>query len=227
MSDLVLVIDDDATLLGLLTQHLSRAGYHVIAAVSGTPGLQMFYDHHPDLIILDIMMPKMDGWAVCERIRETSDVPIIMLTAKGEEQDRLRGFRLGVDDYVVKPFSSAELVARVGAILARTRRGLPETHTPPIVRGEIVIDLAEQRVTRGGQPIRLSPTEFRLLAALAEQPGHTISPKELLVRVWGSEYADDIGNVKRYIHYVRQKIEVDVEHPRLILTERGFGYYLD
>lgn len=226
MSDLVLVIDDDATLLGLLAQHLSRAAYHVVTAVSGSAGLQMFFDHHPELVILDIMMPKIDGWAVCERIRETSDVPIIILTAKGEEQDRLRGFRLGVDDYVVKPFSSAELVARVGAILARTRRALPEAHTTPIVRGEIVIDLGAQRVTRGSQPIRLSPTEFRLLAALAEQPGHTVSPKELLVRVWGSEYADDVGNVKRYIHYLRQKLEADVEHPQLILTERGFGYYL-
>ena len=226
MSDLVLVIDDDATLVGLLAQHLSRAAYHVITAVSGPTGLQMFYEHHPALVILDIMMPKMDGWAVCGRIRETSDVPIIILTAKGEEQDRLRGFRLGVDDYVVKPFSSAELVARVGAILARTRRALPETHTTPIVRGEIVIDLAEQHVTRGSQPIRLSPTEFRLLAALAEQPGRTISPKELLVRVWGIEYADDVENVKRYIHYLRQKLEADVEHPELILTKRGFGYYL-
>jgi two-component system KDP operon response regulator KdpE len=226
MSDLVLIIDDDDTLLGLLAQHLSRAAYHVITAVSGISGLQMLYEHHPDLVILDIMMPKMDGWAVCERIRETSDVPIIMLTAKREEQDRLRGFRLGVDDYVVKPFSSAELVARVGAILARTRRAFPETHTPPIVRGEIVIDLDEQRVTRSSQPIRLSPTEFRLLAALAEQPGHTVSAKELLLRVWGSEYADEVENVKRYIHYLRQKLEADVDHPQLILTERGFGYYL-
>jgi DNA-binding response OmpR family regulator len=226
VSDLVLVIDDDATLLGLLAQHLSRAAHHVITAVSGMTGLEMFYEHHPDLIILDIMMPKMNGWAVCERIRETSDIPIIMLTAKGEEHDRLRGFRLGVDDYVVKPFSSAELVARVGAILARTKRAFPETHTVPIVRGDITIDLAEQRVTRSSQPIRLSPTEFRLLAALAERPGHTVSPKELLTRVWGSEYADDIENVKRYIHYLRQKLEADAEHPQLILTERGFGYYL-
>ena len=226
MSDLVLVIDDDATLLGLLAQHLSRAAYHVITAVSGMTGLEMFYEHHPDLIILDIMMPKMNGWAVCERIRETSNIPIIMLTAKGEEQDRLRGFRLGVDDYVVKPFSSPELVARVGAILARSHRASHETQPAPIVRGDITIDLAEQRVTRGSQPIRLSPTEFRLLAALAERPGHMVSPKELLTRVWGNEYSDDVENVKRYIHYLRQKLEADVEHPRLILTERGFGYYL-
>lgn len=226
MSDLVLVIDDDATLLGLLTQHLSRAAYHVVTAISASAGLQMFYDHHPCLVILDIMMPKMNGWAVCERIRETSDVPIIMLTAKGEEQDRLRGFQLGVDDYVVKPFSSAELVARVGAILARCRRAPSETRSDPIERGDVVIDLAERRVTRGSQPVRLTPTEFRLLAALAERPGQTLSPRELLVQAWGSEYADDVENVKRYIHYLRKKLEADVKHPRLILNERGFGYYL-
>jgi DNA-binding response OmpR family regulator len=226
MSDLVLVIDDDASLLGLLTEHLSRTGYHVITAASGTTGLQMFFDHHPDIVILDVMMPGMDGWTVCEHLRETSDVPIIMLSAKGEEQDRLRGFRLGVDDYVVKPFSFAELVARVGAILTRNRRPPPDIIPEPIVRGNVVIDLAERRVTRGGQLVRLTPTEFRLLAALAEKPGHTLTPKELLVQVWGIEYADEVENVKRYIHYLRQKLEDDVEQPRLILNERGFGYYL-
>jgi len=226
MSDLILVIDDDATLLGLLVEHLSRAGYRVITAASGGTGLQTFYDHNPDLVILDVMMPGMDGWTVGERLREVSNVPIIMLTAKGEEQNRLRGFRIGVDDYAVKPFSFFELVARAGAILARSRRASPETQQAPIVRGDIVIDLVEQRVTRAGHPIRLTPTEFRLLAALAEQPGHTFSPKALLVQVWGSEYADDVENVKRYIHYLRQKLEADVEHPQLILTERGFGYYL-
>jgi DNA-binding response OmpR family regulator len=226
MSDLILVIDDDKTLLGLLAEHLGNAGYRALTAASGVEGLQAFYEHHPDLVILDVMMPKMDGWAVCERVREISNVPILMLTAKGEEQDRLRGFRLGVDDYVVKPFSFAELVARVGAILARSRRAMPEPHLPPIVRGEVAIDLAERRVTRAGQPIHLTPTEFRLLAALAERPGHTLSPETLLDRVWGSEYADDVENVKRYIHYLRQKLETDPDHPELILTERGFGYYL-
>jgi DNA-binding response OmpR family regulator len=226
MSELILVIDDDATLLGLLAEHLSRAAYHVITAVAGSMGLQAFHDHHPDLVILDVMMPYMDGWTVCELIRSSSDVPIIMLTAKGEEQDRLRGFRLGVDDYVVKPFSFPELVARVAAILARFRRAPSDIHPAPIVRGDVVIDLAERRVTRAGQPVRLSPTEFRLLAALAEQPGRMLSPKALLVQVWGSEYADDIDNVKRYVHYLRQKLEQDTEHPQLILTERGFGYYL-
>ncbi len=226
MNDLILVIDDDTTLLELLAEHLSRASYRTVTAASGSLGLKTFHNEHPDIVILDVMMPKMDGWAVCERIRETSDVPIIMLTAKGEEQDRLRGFRLGVDDYVVKPFSFAELVARVDAILARSRRVPPETSSPIVVRGDIIIDLKERRVTRGGEPIRLSPTEFRLLAALAEQPGHILDPKTLLVQVWGIEYADDVENVKRYIHYLRHKLEGDIEHPKLILTERGFGYYL-
>ena len=228
MSDLILAIDDDETLLGLLAEHLGKAGYRAVTATSGVAGLQAFYEHHPDLVILDVMMPKMDGWVVCERLREVSDVPVIMLTAKGEERDRLRGFRLGVDDYVVKPFSFAELVARVGAILARSRRPAPEPHLPPIVRGDVVIDLTERRVTRAGQPIHLTPTEFRLLAALAERPGHALTPDSLLARVWhaSGDYADDVENVRRYIHYLRQKLETDLDHPQLILTERGFGYYL-
>ncbi len=226
MSDLILVIDDDQTLLSILAEHLDKAGYRAVTVASGLAGLQAFYEHHPDLVVLDVMMPKMDGWTVCERLREVSDVPIIMLTAKGEERDRLRGFRLGVDDYVVKPFSFAELVARIGAILIRSRRAAPAAHPVPIVRGDVTIDLAERRVSRAGQPIHLSPTEFRLLAALAERPGHILSPEALLNQVWGSEYADDVENVKRYIHYLRQKLEADPDHPQLILTERGFGYYL-
>lgn len=226
MSDLILVIDDDVTLLGLLAQHLSRAEYQVITAVSGSKGLQTFHEHHPDLVILDVMMPSMDGWEVCERIRENSEAPIIMLTAKGEEQDRLRGFHLGVDDYVVKPFSFPELVARVGALLTRSRRVPSYTRSATIVRGDVVIDLTERRVTRARRLVRLSPTEFRLLAALAERPGHMFAPRDILVKVWGSEYADDVENVKRYIHYLRQKLEADPEHPQLILNARGFGYYL-
>jgi DNA-binding response OmpR family regulator len=225
-SGLVLVIDDDETLLGLLAEHLGKAGYRAVTAASGIAGLQTFYDQHPDLVILDVMMPKLDGWTVCERLREISDVPLLMLTAKDEERDRLRGFRLGVDDYVVKPFSFAELVARVGAVLARSRRAAPELRSAPLVRGDVTIDLAARRVTRAGQALHLTPTEFRLLAALAEHPGHTLAPEALLERVWGSAYADDVENVKRYIHYLRHKLEADPEHPQLILTERGFGYSL-
>ncbi len=222
----ILIIDDDQTLLSLLVKHFAKADYKAIKASNGIDGLQTFYDEKIDLVVLDVMMPKMDGWTVCERLREISNVPILMLTAKADERDRLRGFRLGIDDFVAKPFSAAELIARVGAILNRSQRGQSGPRPAPIVRGDLVIDLAERRVTRSGAMIHLTPTEFRLLAALAEQPGHVLAADFLLTRVWGSEYADDLENVKRYINYLRQKLEPDPTNPQLIMTERGFGYYL-
>jgi two-component system KDP operon response regulator KdpE len=223
----ILVIDDDQTLLNLLAKHLAKAGFQVITAMNGIFGLQAFYDHRVGLVILDVMMPKMDGWTVCERLREISDVPILLLTAKADERDRLRGFRLGVDDFVTKPFSAAELIARVEAILNRSQRGQSETRQGPIMRGDLLIDLAERRVSRSGELIHLTPIEFRLLAALAERPGHILATETLLAKVWGSEYADDLENVKRYIHYLRQKLEQEPTKPQLIMTERGFGYYLN
>lgn len=223
----ILIIDDDQTLLKLLEKHFAKAAYQAVIATNGIAGLQAFYDDKIDLIVLDVMMPKMDGWTVCERVREVSTVPILMLTAKADERDRLRSFRLGVDDFVAKPFSAAELIARVGAILGRSRRDAPESLAAPIARGDLVIDLAERRVTRSGEIIHLTPTEFRLLAALAERPGHVLSGEALLVQVWGNEYVDDLENVKRYIHYLRQKLEPNPAHPQLIMTERGFGYYFN
>ncbi len=225
MSNTVLVIDDDTTLTGLIAEYLNKAGYHALTAVSGVAGLQAFHEHRPDLVVLDVMMPKMDGWKVCERMREISDVPIIMLTAKGEERDRLHGFRLGVDDYVIKPFSFAELAARIKAILVRGRHVPSDARPQVVICKNLSIDLGEQRVTRDDQPVHLTPTEFRLLAVLAERPGRAFSPSTLLARVWEDEYSD-MENVKRYVHYLRQKLENDPENPELILTERGFGYYL-
>lgn len=222
----ILIIDDDQTLLSLLVKHFAKANYAAIKASNGIDGLQAFYGEQIDLVVLDVMMPKMDGWTVCERLREISEVPILMLTAKADERDRLRGFRLGIDDFVAKPFSAAELIARVGAILNRSQRGQPQSRSAPIVRGDFVINLAERRVTRSGEVIHLTPIEFRLLAALAEQPGHILTPDILLAKVWGGEYADDLENVKRYIHYLRQKLEREPSKPQLIMTERGFGYYL-
>src|SRR5574341_2661297 len=143
MLDMILVIDDDVTLIGLIEEYLNKAGYHTLTAPSGVAGLQAFHEHRPDLVVLDVMMPKMDGWKVCERMREVSDVPIIMLTAKGEERDRLHGFRLGVDDYVVKPFSFAELAARIKAILARDRHVPSETRPQVILCKNLSIDLGE------------------------------------------------------------------------------------
>ena len=221
----ILVIDDDQTLLNLLAKHIAKADYQAITATNGILGLQAFYDNHVDLVVLDVMMPKMDGWTVCERLREVSAVPILMLTAKADERDRLRGFRLGIDDFVAKPFSAAELLARVGAILSRSKHSAQEPSLAPIARGDLIIDLTDRRVTRAGKVIHLTPTEFRLLAVLAERPGHVLSAEALLVQVWGGEYQDEVENVKRYIHYLRQKLEEDPANPKLILTERGFGYF--
>ena len=225
MSDTVLVVDDDTTLLSLIAEYLNKAGYYTITASSGLTGLQAFYEHHADIVILDVMMPRMDGWAVCERLREISEVPIIMLTAKGEEKDRLRGFHLGVDDYMVKPFSFAELAARVHAILNRSHRLSATSEARTVICKNLTIDLGERRVTRDSEPVHLTPTEFHLLAILAEHPGRAFSPDTLLSRVWGDE-SYDVENVKRYIHYLRQKLENDPDNPELILTERGFGYSL-
>ena len=167
-------------------------------------------------------MPGMDGWEVCRRLREKTAVPIILLTAKDEELDKLRGFRLGVDDYVTKPFSFAELTARVGAVLARVRPGALSQHK--VASGNLIIDLDTHLVAMNGRAIELTPTEYRLLALLAEHSPRTKKKKKLLLDVWGPEYAGEIKHVKHYIWALRQKIEADPGDPQHILTERGFGY---
>ncbi len=161
----ILIIDDDTTLLELLSGHLETAGYHPLVASDGLSGLRLAAAVQPDLVVLDVMMPDMDGWEVCRRLREQSSVPIIMLTAKGEEFDKLRGFRLGVDDYVTKPFSFAELTARLGAVLARATHAPASTHR--VTSGDVTIDFDQRRVTRAGHIIDLTPTEYHLLEILA------------------------------------------------------------
>jgi two-component system KDP operon response regulator KdpE len=226
MNEKILVIDDDRTLLGLLKQSLMKAGYCFIGVTNGIDGLQSVYKDHPDLVILDVMMPRMDGWETCLRIREVSQVPIIMLTAKDQEAEKVKGFECGVDDYVTKPFSFAELMARVGAVLHRARRAQSLPASKVYVVDDLVVDAENSRVTLAGQPVDLTPTEFELLACLAENAGRTVSHEHLLTRVWGDEYRDDIGYVKRYIWYLRRKIEKDPSNPEYIITERGFGYRL-
>ncbi len=217
----ILLIDDDETLLGLLADHLQVAGYAVSAADNGRAGLALAQTDSYDLIVLDVMMPGMDGWEVCRRLREGTAVPIIMLTAKGEELDKLRGFRLGIDDYVTKPFSFAELVARVGAVLARAGSVAPSRH---IASGSLVVDFDQRRVTVAGQSADLTPTEYRLLEALARHAGRTVPAERLLAEVWGPEYVGEQRHVKHYIWSLRRKIEADPGDPKHILTERGFGY---
>jgi two-component system KDP operon response regulator KdpE len=176
----------------------------------------------PDLILLDVMMPGMDGWEVCQRLRAGSSVPIIMLTAKGEEYDKLRGFQLGVDDYVTKPFSFAELLARIAAILARARArtGL----TRQVVSRDLRVDLDQKRVMLAGRNVELTPTEYRLLETLVHYAHRTVPAETLLAAVWGPQYAGEINHVKHYIWALRKKIETDPGNPLHILTDRGFGY---
>lgn len=218
----LLLIDDDTTLLDLLSSHLETVGYHCLLAGDGRTGLRQASNRHPDLIVLDIMMPGMDGWEVCRQLRENSRVPIIMLTAKGEEIDKLRGFRLGVDDYVTKPFSFAELTARISAVLSRAQ--LTPELTRQITSGDFSIDLSQHRVTVAGRVIDLTPTEYRLLEMLARHPNRTIPSEVLLTEVWGAEYSGELDHVKHYIWTLRKKLEADPGDPKHILTERGFGY---
>ena len=221
-SETILIIDDDATLRELLADQLHTAGYRTREAAEGTIGLRLTAEIAPDLVVLDVMMPGMSGWEVCERLRAKSRVPIILLTAKGEEFDKLRGFRLGVDDYVTKPFSFAELVARVGALLTRAQFAQAPAHT--LASGDLSIDFDQKHATVAGRPNDLTPTEYRLLETLARRAHRTVSAEMLLVEVWGPEYAGEIEHVKHYIWALRSKLEADPGDPKHILTERGFGY---
>ncbi len=218
----ILLIDDDATLRELLAAQLHTAGYRTREAADGSIGLELAAEASPDLIVLDVMMPGMSGWEVCERIRAKSRVPIILLTAKGEEFDKLRGFRLGVDDYVTKPFSFAELVARVGAVLTRAQFAQAPTHS--LTSGDLSIDFDQKHAAVGGRPIDLTPTEYRLLETLARRAHRTVPAETLLTEVWGPEYAGEVEHVKHYIWALRSKLEIDPGDPKHILTERGFGY---
>ena len=218
----VLLVDDDSTLRELLSDHLLRAGYRVLTAGDGKRGLTVALETHPDLIIMDLMMPGMDGWELCQRLRPHVTAPIIMLTAKGEEIDKLRAFRLGVDDYVTKPFSFAELVARVGAVLARSAHLQAPSHY--MTSDDLHIDFDQHRVSVSGRPVELTPTEYRLLETLARHARHTVSSEQLLTDVWGPAYSGDAEQVKHFIWTLRKKIETDPGDPKHLITERGFGY---
>ena len=218
----VLLIDDDATLCQLLGEHLEEAGFAVSTATDGIQGLHTASLEQPDLIVLDLMMPGMDGWDVCQQLRAASSVPIIVLTAKSEEFDKLRGFRLGIDDYVTKPFSFAELVARVRAILARVTRSNMAEHT--LKSGNFTIDFDEHRVMVEGHVVELTRTEYNLLETLAHHANRTLSTEWLVEKVWGPAYSGEVDQVKHFIWALRKKIETDPGDPKHLITERGFGY---
>ncbi len=219
----LLLVDDDESLTELLGSFLSNLGYVVQVVKNGKDGLRAIFSHPPDLVVLDVTMPEKDGWQTLEQIREVSSVPVIMLTARDEERDVLRGFSLGADDYVTKPFSFAQLAARVQAVLNRTGRPSPDQQDF-IEHGELKVDLRTRQIWRGGKQISLTPTEFKLLATLMNRVGEVLSPEEIVREVWGPQYAGEIGHVRRYIWHLRKKIEPDPENPRYVHNERGFGY---
>ncbi len=222
----ILTVDDDRTLLRFMSEYLEGEDYQVVTADRGTKALKLFYDERPDLVVLDVMMPGMDGWEVCARLRELSDTPVIMLTAKASEADKLRGFRLGVDDYVTKPFSLAELTARIQAVLARA--GAEENEKDSILRvGPLAVDTRRREAALNDEPLPLTPTEFRLLFALARRAGAAISQEDLVTEVWGDYRQKGGSALRRYVWFLRQKIEQDPNHPKLLVTVRGYGYRLE
>jgi DNA-binding response OmpR family regulator len=218
----ILLIDDSETQRVVLTDRLQRLGYLVTSAADGRAGLRELYNRRPDIVLLDVLMPELDGWGTLERIREISDVPVIMLTSQDTEIDRVRGLRGGADDYVGKPFSPAELAARVEAVLRRT--GEREKVRDRFDDGVVMIDFGTRDVTIRGNAIHLTPLEFRLLAALTEHTGQVLSREQLLDLVWGSTYDVTDDQVKTYIGYLRRKIGDDATDSQLVETVRGFGY---
>ncbi len=224
-SQKVLIIDDDPGMLTLLQLGLERDGFIVTTAESGKEGLRRAYDTHPDIILLDVMMPGMDGWQVCQRLRSMCDTPIIMLTAKSEQEDVLKGLSLGADDYLTKPCSFEELKARIRSTMRRAANRDYDRWRAVYDDGTLRVDLRNGRVTRRGQDIRLTPTESRLLSYLVSQKGRIVPHEELLTNVWGPEYAEENGYLSVYIRYLRRKIEDDPNSPRYIRTRWRMGYY--
>jgi two-component system KDP operon response regulator KdpE len=225
MAEKVLIVDDDQTLIQFLEDYLEGEGFNVASTDRGQKALRLFYDQRPDIVVLDVMMPGMDGWEVCARIRELADTPVILLTAKTSEADKLRGFRLGVDDYVTKPFSLAELTARLRAVLSRAQKD--DEQQVILAVGDLEVDLRKREVRILDQVIDLTPTEFRLLAVLAEQRGDAISQDDLILKVWGDNRIKSPSALRRYIWLLRSKIEKEPDQPERIITVRGFGYRLE
>ena len=220
----ILVIEDDEDIRTVVVTRLNRAGYETTMASDGMDGLRRFYGDRPDLVLLDIAMPVMDGWQVLERLREVSDVPVLILTAGTQERDKLRGLRSGADDYITKPFSGEELLARVEVALRRAGSVIDESGTTSYSDSEIAIDFPKHEVFVRGEPVELSPTEFRLLTVLTRSANQVLSQDQLLDQVWGREYVGSLDVVRLYVGYLRRKIELDFEAPALIETVRGFGY---
>lgn len=226
-SEKILVVDDEPRYQRLVQVNLESEDYQVDTASNGKEAVEKVANDQPDLVLMDIMMPIMDGFTSTERIREFSTVPIIILTAKGEERDRVRGLDAGADDYIVKPFSAQELLARVRAVLRRAERHADENfHHPVFKHHELEIDLARARVTSAGEEVSLTATEYRLLQTFAASTGRVQTPEDLLTTVWGPEYRDDKEILWVCLSRLRQKIEPDPKEPTHIRTRQGIGYLM-
>lgn len=220
----ILIVDDEVRMIDFIRMNLEVEGFKVLAARNGIEALDMVRKHILDLIILDVMMPQLDGFETLRMLREFSNVPVIMLTAKGEEEDKVRGLELGADDYVTKPFGARELVSRVKAVLRRANIVVDPSQAVLKIDDRLSIDFNRREVIVEGKPIKLRPTEYRLLYHLVENAGWTVPHEQLLAKVWGYEYRDETHYVRLYINYLREKIEKDPANPKYILTERGIGY---
>lgn len=232
MDRTILVIEDEQNINDILTFSLGKEGYKTLSALDGITGLEMALTENPDLILLDVMLPGLDGWEVCKKVREHSQVPIIMLTAREDEVDKVLGLELGADDYITKPYSMRELAARVKANLRRsaavpvTKEAEPENHDT-IISGELAINVERYEVSKNGQTIDITLREFELLKFLAMQPDKIFSREKLLENVWGYEYYGDVRTVDVTVRRLREKIEDDPSMPKYIITKRGVGYYFN
>jgi DNA-binding response OmpR family regulator len=220
----VLVVDDEPRIIDFIRMNLEFEGFRVVDAPNGQKALECLKEDLPDLVLLDVMMPKMDGFETLKHIREVSNVPVIMLTVRQEEGDRIRGLDLGADDYITKPFSPRELLSRIKALLRRSFMPSPTRKTRIVVDDDLIIDFSKGEVFVRGEKIALRPTEYRLLYHLVNNAGRLLTHETLLSKVWGHEYRDEAHYLRLYITYLRQKIEQDPAHPKYILTERGLGY---
>jgi len=220
----ILVVDDEERMVRFIRLNLEHDGFQVIECFKGMQAVGLLRDKMPDLVLLDVMLPDLDGFEVLQLIREVSSIPVIMLTAKGEEEDRVKGLELGADDYVTKPFSPRELVSRVRAVLRRADQSSPSGEGVINVDDHLKLDFGRREIRLDGELIKLRPTEYRLLYHLVTNAGWVMTYDQILAKVWGYEYRDEPHYVRLYVNYLRQKLEKDPANPKYILTERGVGY---
>jgi len=220
----ILVVDDEERMVRFIRLNLEHDGFQVVEAFTGQQAMDRLRETLPDLVLLDVMLPDIDGFEVLRLIRESNDVPVIMLTAKSEEEERIHGLELGADDYVTKPFSPRELVSRVRAVLRRTDAARGDATGLIEVDDRLKIDFDRREVWVDGKLVKLRPTEYRLLYHLVQNAGWVVSHDQILAKVWGYEYRDEPHYVRLYVNYLRQKLEEDSSNPKYILTERGVGY---